>query len=376
MFDSPLSALRQREMARRAQEGDRRAKETLIVTNRGLVASIAREYSNRGVDFEDLMQEGTLGLMRAVEKFELDKDVKFSTYAGWWIRQAMGRICEQQGTAQRYGYRVPSHVSLAMGRIARQRQELERRLGREATASELAAACEVSLDAAEQALRMEQVCSKAPEEAGIHVIAEQEVGDELEGDERQRTLKALLRDLPEAERNLLTHRYGLDGQEPMSERELGEKWGMERSELQSLRSRALRHIRMNPQVRALHDSDGPLPSFLRQGVAMSIMSQCCGHLAEGADPENLGLELVSRMSERALVGRVAGGWWLVSRPKGSRRWQVLLMKGRNDDLLTPAEAAKTMRGEQLIETAEWVASLPLQQAEACASCAVGGHCNN
>jgi len=378
MSSQPLSPARQRFLVGRAQGGDINARDLLVTSNRGLVAEIARDYATRGVEFEDLMQEGMLGLTRAVTKFDLKQPVRFSTYAAHWIRQGMGRLCEQQGSTNRYGYRLPAHIVNAMGRIARTRQELERRLGREATPAELAVACDLSLDAAEQAVRLAATppaqSADQQDETGRTVIegiaddAEDAV-EELAGEDRLAALREMIQRLPEAERELVRHRYGLDGYEAVSERELAGAWDTDRAHLQVLRTQALRHLRRDPQLGALREGNASLPRQMREGVAKSVMRQCCGHLAPGADPHQIEMNETSRMSDRAIAGRVAGGWWLLAQPDGVDHWQIRLLDGQDGDLLTPSQAASRMRGEQLVEASQWVSRMPLAHSDECPACA-------
>jgi RNA polymerase sigma factor (sigma-70 family) len=321
-----------------------------------------------------------IGLINAVNKFNFDKKVLFTTYASLWIKQAMGRACEQQGSTNRFGHRLPSHIINALTRIARSRDELERRLGRDATAAELAAACEISEDAAVQALRVQSlqrplsIDRVADDDASADGTLAARIADphadpalEVEQLVEAEVLREMLRRLPDDERELLTHRYGLDGTDPVTERELTERWDTDRSKLQVSHRNALERLRSDAALAQAVPS--ALPRKLHEGVARSMMSQSCGHLRLGTSPEQLELAVVSRMSDRAFTGRVAGGWWLVSRPEHSQQWQVKLLDGQDGEMLSPGQAAQRMCGEQLLEASEWMARVPLQRADECMACA-------
>jgi RNA polymerase primary sigma factor len=239
-----LTAAQEVELAKRVEQGDLTAKERMIVSNLRLVISIARRYQGRGVPLGDLIQEGVIGLNRAVEKFDWRRGFKFSTYATWWIRQACQRAISNQSTT----IRVPTHVHERRIKLARARQRLEAETGEAPTAEELAAATELDLQYVEEALGAAEASVSLSRPIGSDDAGE--LGDlfpdtsALDPEEhahealQRRTLQRALGTLEADERRLIELRYGLDG-EPQSLEAIGRQLKLTRERLRRLEENAL-----------------------------------------------------------------------------------------------------------------------------------------
>ena len=244
-----LDAAEERELSRRAHQGDKKARRRLIESNLRLVISIAKKYRGRGVRFEDLIQEGNAGLIRAVEKFDPAMGNRFSTYATWWIRQAVTRaIADQARTV-----RLPAHVVDSVFRLRRAEAQLGVELGREATDEELAERLDVK---SEETRRLREV-SQPIGSVNARIGAEDgsEMGDLLP-DERlesdfvraetgqwERTLVEAVKALPEREAKVLELRHGLDGGDNRTLREVSETLGISQERARQVEIKALRTIR-------------------------------------------------------------------------------------------------------------------------------------
>ena len=239
-----LTAAEEVVLAKAVERGDQAAKDRMINSNLRLVVSIAKRYRGRGVPFGDLIQDGVIGLNRAVEKFDHRKGFKFSTYATWWIRQAVQRSVAGQSRT----IRVPTHVHERRNKLAAAARKLEPQLGRPATYDELAEATGLSLLHVEEALDIVEarvslnrpVGSDADGELGDLFADENADDPEEAADEymQSRAVRLALEQLPELERRILELRYGLDG-EPHSLEAIGAELGISRERIRRLEGEAL-----------------------------------------------------------------------------------------------------------------------------------------
>ncbi len=244
-----LDAAEERELSRRAHAGDKRARQRLIESNLRLVISIAKKYRGRGVLFEDLIQEGNAGLIRAVEKFDPTMGNRFSTYATWWIRQAVTRAIADQGRT----VRLPAHVVDSLFRLRRAEAQLSAELGRDATDEELAVRLDVKPEETHRLRRVSQPIGSV--NARIGAEDGSEMGDLLPDERLQNdfvraeagqwelTLVEAVRTLPEREAKVLELRHGLDGGETRTLREVSETLGISQERARQVEIKALRTIR-------------------------------------------------------------------------------------------------------------------------------------
>ncbi|HIS32720.1 MAG TPA: RNA polymerase sigma factor RpoD [Candidatus Limivivens intestinipullorum] len=246
-------------LAKKAMEGDAAARERLAEANLRLVVSIARHYRNRGLSFLDVIQEGNLGLIKAVERYDYRKGYKFSTYATWWIRQAISRaIADQSRTI-----RIPVHMVETINRTKRASRELTQELGREPGEKELAGVLNVSPE------RVKEILSLAQEPVSLETPVGEEEDSRLSDfirDERlmspaetvarnllQEHLEAALRTLTERERQVLRLRFGLEDGEPRTLEEVGKSFQVTRERVRQIESKALRKLRHPNRSRRLAD---------------------------------------------------------------------------------------------------------------------------
>ena len=244
-----LDAGEEKDLARRAREGDGRARQKLIESNLRLVISIAKKYRGRGVLFEDLIQEGNAGLIRAVEKFDPEMGNRFSTYATWWIRQAVTRAVADHART----VRLPAHVVDAIYRLRRAENALSLELGRDATEEELVESLGVKLEEARRLREVSQPISSI--NARINTDEGSEMGellpDERSGDDYtrvevgqwERALVEAVRSLPEREARIIEMRHGLDGSDTRTLREVSEELGISQERARQVEIKALRTIR-------------------------------------------------------------------------------------------------------------------------------------